>query len=209
MKLTLSGIWASHLLKGRGPLIALAVKHLTSDWQLTACLGIVNPAQWLFEVVVWDADSPDHIMRWHAVISTAGAHARRVTITAIVVDSILAGGAVARGWSGYLAVLARRIRVLCCAASLTVWAGLGVRVRIRGALQINCEGGMCAVPGPACVHEVVLLMPMLGSLQGVWVVLGWGRRREGGTGAQEGEPSPHSSPPFPRSPPPELVSKAD
>ena len=48
-------------------------------------------------------------MRWHAVVSTAGAPARRVTITAIVVDSILAGGAVARGWSGYLAVLARRI----------------------------------------------------------------------------------------------------
>ena len=34
-------------------------------------------------------------------------HARRVTITAIVVDAILAGGVVARAWSGYLAVLVR------------------------------------------------------------------------------------------------------
>ena len=37
----------------------------------------------------------------------AGAH--RVTITAIVVDAILAGGVVARAWSGYLAVLVGRI----------------------------------------------------------------------------------------------------
>jgi hypothetical protein len=37
---------------------------------------------------------------------------RRVTVTAITVDAILAGGVVARAWSGYLAVLVRHAHVL-------------------------------------------------------------------------------------------------
>lgn len=127
--------------RGRSPHCApcKSVKHLNSDWQLSACLGIVDPAQWLFEVVVWNADSPNHIMRWPAVVSTAGAPACRVTITAIVVDSILAGGAVARGWSGYLAVLARRIRVLCYAAFLTVWGACAQCLDLRVCMkQFSC-----------------------------------------------------------------------
>ena len=71
-----------------------------------------------------------------------------MTITAIVVDAILAGGVVARAWSGYLAVLVRQrytTRAAACEVGSRCWLScLAVPSRLLH------NWGMCA-----CGTEVV------------------------------------------------------
>ena len=51
---------------------------------------------------------PSRLMSPYLLLSKVlGEYPAFITVTAFVVDSILAGGAVARSWSSYLAVLVR------------------------------------------------------------------------------------------------------
>jgi len=55
----------------------------------------------------WQAQTAHGALPSQAPPPTQSGRARRITITAITVDAVLAGGVVARGWSSYLAVLVR------------------------------------------------------------------------------------------------------
>ena len=81
-------------------------------------------------------------MWWPRAQRHARGGARRVTITAIVVDAILAGGVVARAWSGYLAVLVRACHTPQSRLGIRAWRAAWSRA--PGAATWRC----CArVPG--------------------------------------------------------------